>query len=103
MPEPRLTADEVRKVAKLARLALSDDQIELYRSQLSAILSYVERLRQVDLTGVEPFAHPSEATNRLDEDIPGKTLPTETLMKMAPSTLAPFIKVPKVIDEGGGA
>ena len=103
MPEPRLSADEVRKVARLSRLAPSETEVELYRSQLSAVLGYVERLRQLDLQNVEPLTHISEETNRLDEDVPGKTLPTETLMGMAPDKVPPFVRVPKVIDDGGAA
>jgi aspartyl-tRNA(Asn)/glutamyl-tRNA(Gln) amidotransferase subunit C len=98
-----LSADEVRKVARLSRLSLSDEQIERYRSQLSAVLGYADRLRQADLTGVEPMAHVGDSVNRLDDDLPGPTLPNEALMKMAPETMEPFIKVPKVLDDGGAA
>lgn len=102
MAEP-LSADEVRKVARLSRLALSDEQVEQFRTQLSAVLGYVERLDQADLSGVEPLVHVGEAVNRLDEDVPGPTLPFETLQKMAPETWERFIRVPKVLEEGGGA
>lgn len=101
-----LSADAVRKVAKLSRLALTDEQVEMYRGQLAAVLKYVERLRKVDLAGadgasVEPLVHVGDATNRLDEDAPGPMLPTETLMKMAPESLPPFVKVPRVMGDGG--
>ncbi|MFM9995838.1 MAG: Asp-tRNA(Asn)/Glu-tRNA(Gln) amidotransferase subunit GatC [Phycisphaerales bacterium] len=101
-----LSASEVRKVAKLSRLALTDDQVEVYRGQLAAVLKYVERLRKVDLTGpggaaIEPLVHVGDATNRLDDDAPGQTLPTQTLMKMAPESLPPFVKVPRVMGDGG--
>lgn len=101
--EPGLTAEQVRKVAKLSRLALDEAQVEQYRGRLSAVLGYMDRLRKVDLTGVEPLTHIADAVNRLDEDAPGPTLPNETLMKMAPEVMEPFIRVPKVLDEGGGA
>jgi aspartyl-tRNA(Asn)/glutamyl-tRNA(Gln) amidotransferase subunit C len=103
MPESRLSADDVRKVARLSRLAPSDQEVELYRGHLSAILGYVERLRRLDLKDVEPLTHLSEAGNRLDEDTPGPTLPTGALMSMAPDKLPPFVRVPKVIDDGGAA
>lgn len=99
----RLTAEEVRKVARLGRLALTDEQIEQYRAQLSAVLGYMDRLRQVDVTGVEPITHVGEAVNRLDDDAPAPTLPTDALMSMAPHAWPPFIRVPKVIEQGGGA
>ncbi len=98
-----LSDDEVRKVARLARLDLSDDQVERYRAQLGAVLGYVERLKEVDLAGVEPLTNVSDAVNRLAADEPGPTLTNEVLMRMAPDTMAPFVKVPKVLDEGGGA
>lgn len=106
MPDPghhQLSADYVRKVARLARLAPSDEQVEKYRGQLSAIITYMERLKTLDLAGVEPLANVGDFTNRMDEDGPGETLPNAVLMKMAPETMEPFIKVPKVLDEGGGA
>lgn len=101
--EPGLTAEQVRKVAKLSRLALDEAQVEQYRGRLSAVLGYMDRLRKVDLTGVDPLTHIADVVNRLDEDAPGPTLPNETLMKMAPEVMEPFIRVPKVLDEGGGA
>ncbi len=100
---PPLTPDEVRKVARLSRLALTDGQVDQYRTQLSAILGYVERLQRLDLKGVEPMPHVGETVNRLDDDVPGPTLTNATLMQMAPETLPPFIKVPKVIGDGGAA
>jgi aspartyl-tRNA(Asn)/glutamyl-tRNA(Gln) amidotransferase subunit C len=98
-----LSAADTRKVARLSRLSLSDEQVERYRSQLSAVLGYVERLRRADLAGVEPMAHVGDAVNRLDDDVPGPTLPNSVLMQMAPEAMEPFIKVPKVLDDGGAA
>ena len=97
-----LSSDEVRKVARLARLALSDAQVEQYRAQLGAVLGYVERLREVDLSGVEPLSNVSDAVNRLAADEPGPTLPNEVLMKMAPAATPQFVKVPKVLEDDGG-
>ena len=98
-----LSPDDVRKVARLSRLAIPEDQVESYRAQLQAVLGYVERLREVNVEGIEPLTHVADSVNRLDEDIPGPTLPNEVLMKMAPETVPPFVKVPKVIGDGGGA
>ncbi len=101
--ERALTQDEVRRVAALARLSLSDAQIEQYRGQISAILGYVHRLAELDLRGVEPLTHAADAVNRLDRDEPGPTLSNAALMAMAPEAMPPFVKVPKVIDGGDGA
>lgn len=99
MPDPLSTAD-VHRIARLARLSLTDDQAQAERTRLSAVLGYMERLRELDLTGVEPLASPLDASAPLRADRPGPTLPTDVLMEMAPQTAPPFVKVPKVIGEG---
>jgi len=98
-----LSAEYVRRVARLARLAPTDAQVETYRGQLSAIIAYMERLKGVGLEGVEPLTNVGDFTNRMDEDEVGPTLANSVLMKMAPESAAPFIKVPKVLGDGGGA
>jgi aspartyl-tRNA(Asn)/glutamyl-tRNA(Gln) amidotransferase subunit C len=98
-----LPAEQVRKVAMLARLSLTDAQVEQYRHQLGDVLRYMQRLSSLDLAGVEPMAGPLEITNRLAEDEPGPTLSNEQLMAIAPAHAAepPFVEVPKVIGGGG--
>lgn len=98
-----LSIDEVRKVARLSRLELSEDMLEAQRKRLAEVLGYIDRLAELDLEGVEPMSGVADETNRLDEDIPGETLPTEALMKMAPDVHAPFVKAPKVLGDGSGA
>ena len=102
MPEP-LSLDEVRHVAKLARLQLSDDQLEQYRSQLSTVLDHIAMISQLDVQGVEPMAHPTESTNRLAEDEISQAMPVEKVLAIAPAVEARFLAVPKVLGEGGGA
>lgn len=98
-----LTDEAVRKIARLSRLAVPDEAIPEHARRLEAVLGYMERLGQVDTQGVEPLAHAGESGNRLDEDTPGATLKNEDLMRIAPATEPPFIKVPKVLGDGGGA
>jgi len=98
-----LSPDYVRRIAKLSRLSLTDEQVEQYGARMSAVLGYMDRLRELKLDDVEPMANVGGATNRLDEDTPGPTLSNEALMKIAPDTTPPFVKVPKVLGEGGGA
>ena len=100
-----LIASEVRKVAHLARLDLSDAQIDQYATQLGAVIGYMDRLRQLDLDGVEPMTSPLESTNRLAADVPGPMLSNERLMSFAPQSGAhpPFIAVPRVIGGREGA
>lgn len=100
----RLTAEQVRGVAKLSRLAIGEDRVELLRGELSAVLASMDRLREVDVTGVEPMTHPTDMANRLDEDRPGGvSISTEAFMAIAPESLPPFVRVPPVMGEGGGA
>lgn len=98
-----LSADQIRKIARLARLALSAEQIEAARPQLAAVLTYVQRLQSLDLRGVEPLTHPGDLTTRPDADTPGPTLAPDDLKRLAPEMFESFIKVPKVLDEGSGA
>ena len=97
----QLSADYVRKVARLSRLAVSDAEVAELQVKLSAVVGYVERLKELDLSGVEPMTNVADATNQLDEDVPGPTLATQTLMEMSPAAMPPFVKVPKVLDAGG--
>jgi aspartyl-tRNA(Asn)/glutamyl-tRNA(Gln) amidotransferase subunit C len=102
MPEP-LTLEEVRHVAKLSRLRLGNNQLETYRHQLSSILDYVALLSRLDVTGVQPMAHPTDQTNRLAEDVPEPGLSVEQALANAPSREDVFLAVPKVLDDGEGA
>jgi aspartyl-tRNA(Asn)/glutamyl-tRNA(Gln) amidotransferase subunit C len=92
-----LSIDDVRKVAKLARLALSDDRLQTLTGQLESILHYIDKLKQVDTTGVEPMAHALPVKNVLRADVPEPGLPLENVLQNAPETDGPFFKVPKVI------
>jgi aspartyl-tRNA(Asn)/glutamyl-tRNA(Gln) amidotransferase subunit C len=105
-----LPIEDVRKVAALSRLALTAEQERRYSGQLGQVLGYIERLRELDLEGVQPLTNPMDATNRLGADVPsgapglGSTrLSVEALMKMAPASMPPFVKVPKVLGDDGGA
>lgn len=91
---------EVRRIAALARLDLSADQIAMHAEQMSRIVGYIERLQELDLDGVAPLAHPLDAYIELGDDAPRDGLPNAALMKMAPEAEQGFVKVPKVI--GGG-
>jgi aspartyl-tRNA(Asn)/glutamyl-tRNA(Gln) amidotransferase subunit C len=98
-----LDASAVRHVAKLARLRLSDDEVERFRTQLAAILGHISMLREIDVSDVEPMAHPLPMSNRLDDDVPSEAMPIEDLLRNAPAVEGRFLAVPKVLGEGGGA
>jgi aspartyl-tRNA(Asn)/glutamyl-tRNA(Gln) amidotransferase subunit C len=89
---------EVRHLAKLAHLALSDDEVRRMAGELEAIVGYVEQLSQVDTAGVEPVANVAGLTDVLREDAPGAMLPTATALALAPARNEVAILVPKVVE-----
>ena len=107
-PAGALDTAGVRKLARLARLAVAEADIEPEAVRLSAVLGAMDVLREAvaredEPEQVTPMAHAGDETNRMRADEPGEALANETLMALAPETLAPFVRVPKVIGEGGGA
>lgn len=101
--QPKITEADVRHVAKLSRLRLSDDEISAYTTQLSHVLDYISKLNELDVEGVEPMAHAADITNALRDDEPTPGLTPEQALANAPASYPPFFKVPKVLGEGSGA
>lgn len=93
-----LEAEEVEKIAHLARLGIDHDDIPEYARNLSDILAFVEHLNGVDTRGVEPLAHPLDATQRLRPDEVTETDEREHFLRNAPLTEAGLYLVPKVIE-----
>jgi aspartyl-tRNA(Asn)/glutamyl-tRNA(Gln) amidotransferase subunit C len=93
-----LTADEVRQVAKLARLELTDDELNRMADQLNRILGYVEQIQQLNTDGVEPLAHPLPVQNVFREDEPAPSLPVNEALGNAPSRTGDYFGVPAVFD-----
>lgn len=92
-----LSADDVRKVALLARLQLSDDALERMTRELSAIVGYVEQLEAIDTEGVVPMAHALELRNVLADDEPRPSLPREEALANAPARDEACYRVPPVL------
>ena len=101
--EKKIDQDQVRKVAKLARLELDAGEVAEFAGQLSAILGYVEKMNELDTEGVEPLAHCLPISNVLREDCARGSLGTEAALANAPQRDGDFFKVPKILDGGGGA
>jgi aspartyl-tRNA(Asn)/glutamyl-tRNA(Gln) amidotransferase subunit C len=91
-----ITRDDVLHVARLARLELSDAEVEQMREQLSAILEAVGKVAELDLEGVEPTSHPLDLVNVLAEDEPRASLPREEALANAPDPEDGFFGVPAV-------
>jgi aspartyl-tRNA(Asn)/glutamyl-tRNA(Gln) amidotransferase subunit C len=103
MSDHTLDLQQVKHVAKLSRLWLSDAELQKFGQQLGSILGYVEQINQARIEGVEPMAHAVRLTNVLREDIAAPALPTDAVLANAPDTDGPFFKVPKVIGEDDSA
>ena len=93
-----LSADDVRWVAHLARLELSEAELATMTDQLRAIVSYVDQLKQVNTDGVEPMAHAVEVHNVFRADEPAPSLPVDAAVANAPDRRGNFYGVPAVLD-----
>ncbi len=89
-----ISRDEVLHVARLARLELSDDELERLGTQLNAILEAVGKVAELDLSDVEPTAHPLDLVNVWAEDEPRPSLPIEDVLANAPDHEGGFFRVP---------
>jgi aspartyl-tRNA(Asn)/glutamyl-tRNA(Gln) amidotransferase subunit C len=89
-----ISREEVLHVARLARLALTDEEVERLGAQLSAILEAVGKVSELDLEGVEPTAHPLELVNVWAEDEPRESLAVDEALANAPDREAGFFRVP---------
>jgi len=94
-----LTPKEVQKIAHLARLNLSEEDIALYTPQLSSILDFIEHMNQVDTSQTEPLAHPLDINQRLRPDTVTETDTRQKFQTIAPRVEADLYLVPKVIEE----
>ena len=97
MPETPNSID-IDYVANLARLALSPEEKATYARQLGDVLAYIEKLKQADVTGVEPTAHAFDVHNVWAADVPTPGLSVEDALRNAPAQRDNMIAVPKVVE-----
>jgi aspartyl-tRNA(Asn)/glutamyl-tRNA(Gln) amidotransferase subunit C len=95
-PAP-LSEDDVRHVAKLARLALSEDEVARFTVQLRSVLSHAADVESLDLEGVEPTAHPLELSNVLRPDIVVESIDRAEVLAAAPQVFDDRFSVPKIV------
>ena len=93
-----LTIQDVQGVAHLARLQLSEVELETMTRQLSAIVDYVDQLKQVNTDGVEPMAHALAVQNVFRDDEPASSLSVADALANAPQRRGDFYSVPAVLD-----
>jgi aspartyl-tRNA(Asn)/glutamyl-tRNA(Gln) amidotransferase subunit C len=95
----RISTDDVRKVAQLARLELPEAKVATYTAQLERILDYVAQLEQVDTEGVAPTTRAVEVVNITREDRVEATPVREQLLDLAPQREGDFFRVPRILGE----
>lgn len=93
-----LKSEDVKNIAHLARLEISEDSVEQYAADLSSILDLVDQMNQVDTEGVAPMAHPMDASQRLRVDEVSETNQRDKFQSIAPDVEAGLYRVPKVIE-----
>lgn len=98
-----LSRQDVAKVATLARLALSDEELTTMTSQLGGIVGFVSQLEELDTTAVEPLAHPLDASNVFRDDVVAASLSTAQALQSAPRHDGECFLVPAVLGESGAA
>jgi aspartyl-tRNA(Asn)/glutamyl-tRNA(Gln) amidotransferase subunit C len=90
---------DIAKVAHLARIALSEEELELYGRQLGVILEHAERVQALPTEGVEPTSHPLPMTNAFRDDEVTPSLDRDVVLSQAPDTEGPYFRVPRILEE----
>ena len=94
----QISEDQIRQVARLARLEVGDDEAAMLTGQLGDILRYVEKMNELDPAGVEPVSHALAVVNAFREDEVAPSLPREEALANAPEANGEAFVVPKVIN-----
>ncbi|HET6352320.1 MAG TPA: Asp-tRNA(Asn)/Glu-tRNA(Gln) amidotransferase subunit GatC [Coriobacteriia bacterium] len=92
-----LSESEVRHVAMLARLSLSDEQVETLRGELNSILGHIDTIQQLDLEGVAPMTHAVPMVNSTRDDVVVAGLPRDAALKNAPDAEDGAFRIPKIV------
>ena len=99
MSTPKISRHEVERVARLARLALSEDEMARVEHELSGILGYIDQLRGLDTSAVEPTSHAIPMVNVMRGDEVRPSYPVDAMLANAPERDGDFVRVPKIIEE----
>jgi aspartyl-tRNA(Asn)/glutamyl-tRNA(Gln) amidotransferase subunit C len=95
----QISRDEVAHLARLARLALTEDELDSYAGQLDAILGHVSQIQAVDVTGVEPTGNPLKDVNVFRPDLVGPCLTQAEALEAAPNAVDGRFAVPRILGE----
>ena len=94
-----MTDLNLKHIARLARLHFKEEEFRALESQILNILSFVEKLKEVNVDGVEPTSHPLHLSNVFREDEVKPSLPVEEFLKHAPRAKGRFFEVPKIVED----
>ncbi|MBI2831094.1 MAG: Asp-tRNA(Asn)/Glu-tRNA(Gln) amidotransferase subunit GatC [Chloroflexi bacterium] len=94
----KLSREQVLHISRLARVSLTEEEVEKFREQLSLLLENFENLQQVDTTGVQPTAQSISLCNVLKEDVVAPSLPPDEVLANAPLREEDFFRVPPVLE-----
>jgi len=94
-----ISREDVLHVARLARLELSEPELEKMREQLNSILTYIDRLKELDVAGVEPTSHAVPMVNVMRDDVVVPSFPREEMLANAPDRVGEFFRVPRIIED----
>ena len=96
-----ISEKDVRHVATLARLALSDEEVSTLQNELSSILSHIDEIQKLELADVEPTAHPLDVVNVTRADVPRKGLTQAQALANAPQSADGAFVIPRIVGVGG--
>src|SRR5712692_2577839 len=94
-----MSSIDLRHIARLSRLHLTEEELKFFETQVAQILSFVDKLKEVNVEGVEPTSHPLSLSNVFRDDEAKPSLPIEECLKKAPRTRGRFFEVPKIIED----
>lgn len=99
MKKAKISTEDVHYVARLARLDVSDEETERFAQQLNTILTYMDKLNELDTSNVEPMSHVIDVSNAFREDIVRESIPQEVSLANAPEREKGFFKVPRILGD----
>lgn len=94
----RISTEQVKHVAHLARISFSEEEIEKFTNDLDKIITFAEQLNELDTENIEPTSHVLDMKNVMREDVPSEGLAVEDVLRNAPEHQAGQIKVPSIIE-----
>ena len=94
----KITTEDVKHIARLSRLALTEQEIGTFSGQLNTIIEYVEQLNSLDTATIAPTSHVIPLNNVMRDDLAGIPLPVEEALRNAPDSTEKFYRVPKIIE-----